>query len=446
MGFKRFQPWLLTLLTFLVACFPSFSDVNRGQSRGALGSNPTDFRTTGLGDACNRPFHVFAANVLLDGKFWTGSGTIVHPDGYILTAAHLIDGEDRAGNQRHVETFEVRIGERPDQVPSHIYSATLVQGTLDLKQDLALLKIDNPPKEGFNYFAPVVLSQKDLRTREELCSVGFSARTDIRLVKAQLYGGKLTGKSDGLLQAEMLNDNGRSGGGVFNASGDLVGVISKGNTRTANETTGKYSVTLFQTFENYQDVLKKTLPVPSGIMNVDDHFLPNRQNGTGPDEYGYFTITKSTSCKNGGECFHIFVDWNEKSTNPEEQALLLWTLPKSDQSEYYNDKSVYCDLSGAKQVTVEARGATGKEVIHFYAAFHKDFRKDYKVQPHIIASLISGDSLKYVIPLEGQRLDKITVPFSIGVARKDNSSLSRVELWIDRVTYDGIDGRGCPLK
>ena len=66
---------------------------------------------------------------------WTGSGTIISPDGYILTNFHVI--EDRNG--RASPYAEIRITENLNELPEHQYYAEYINGSQD--DDLAILKI-----------------------------------------------------------------------------------------------------------------------------------------------------------------------------------------------------------------------------------------------------------------------------------------------------------------
>lgn len=75
---------------------------------------------------------VFGSNV----TGWTGSGTIISPDGLILTNAHLVTGDRRV----LVRAFIVSITESQDKPPTSSYIAEVLAVDEDL--DIALLQVE----------------------------------------------------------------------------------------------------------------------------------------------------------------------------------------------------------------------------------------------------------------------------------------------------------------
>jgi S1-C subfamily serine protease len=66
---------------------------------------------------------------------WTGSGTIISPDGLILTNAHLVTGERGV----RVQGLIISMTESQDQPPSSAYIADVL--TVDEDLDIALLQV-----------------------------------------------------------------------------------------------------------------------------------------------------------------------------------------------------------------------------------------------------------------------------------------------------------------
>ena len=144
-----------------------------------------------------------------------GTGTIVHSvptETLVLTCAHFFLDLQREGSSVTVETFE---GDRPQA-----YSATVVGGNHSL--DLALIRIT--PKRTLPV-VPVAASSPELAVGQELVSFGCDlgnppTRLDMKLVAINRYLGP------GNLVCTTDPVSGRSGGGLYSQSGELVGVCS----------------------------------------------------------------------------------------------------------------------------------------------------------------------------------------------------------------------------
>jgi hypothetical protein len=141
----------------------------------------------------------------------TGSGFVVHPDGYILTNYHVIEG---------AHSIKVKVAGQD-------YTATVVESLP--AQDLALLKID---ARGL----PVaVLGNSDLLQVGDdvfaigcpgsVCgtvTVGRVANTGVTIT---VEGGK---ELHGMLMLDITIDHGSSGGPLVNSRGEVVGITTAG--------------------------------------------------------------------------------------------------------------------------------------------------------------------------------------------------------------------------
>ncbi len=141
----------------------------------------------------------------------TGSGVIIHTDGYILTCHHVVDGAAEV-------TVTLNSGKQ--------YSATLVGS--DKSSDLAVLKI--APQE--TLVAAQQGCSSDLVLGEQVVAVGNPLGTLYRTVTTGVISGlerKIT-TSDGttmtLLQTDAAVNSGNSGGGLFNLDGKLIGIVN----------------------------------------------------------------------------------------------------------------------------------------------------------------------------------------------------------------------------
>lgn len=136
----------------------------------------------------------------------SGSGFIVHPDGYILSNNHVVDGAD--------------------QIDVVLHNGTILRAKVletDAYKDLALLKIE---AKGLTA-APLGDSDK-LETAETVMAIGFPLSDIIGSATAAAFEGKLNARRDDkieLFQIDAAVNPGNSGGPLVNERGEVIGVI-----------------------------------------------------------------------------------------------------------------------------------------------------------------------------------------------------------------------------
>ena len=133
-----------------------------------------------------------------------GSGVIVHSDGYILTAEHVIANAKRI--------FVVTAGEF--RAP-----ATLI--STDSEHDLALLKIETVgmTEAPIGYAGAVRLDQ-------EIIAVGFSfGLREVSVTRGRIAAVRTRGVQR-VFQVDAAINPGNSGGAIFNRRGEVVGVMT----------------------------------------------------------------------------------------------------------------------------------------------------------------------------------------------------------------------------
>lgn len=137
-----------------------------------------------------------------------GSGVIVTEDGYIVTNNHVIEGANKI-------TVRVKSGES--------YSASLA-GT-DSKTDIALLKISASGLQ------PAILGDSGtLEVGETAVAIGnplgeLGGTVTDGIISATSREIILDGETMNLLQTNAAINPGNSGGGLFNSSGELIGIV-----------------------------------------------------------------------------------------------------------------------------------------------------------------------------------------------------------------------------
>ena len=133
-----------------------------------------------------------------------GSGVIVHSDGYVLTAEHVIADAKRI--------FVLTAGEF--RAP-----ATLV--STDSEHDLALLKIETVglTEAPIGYAGAVRLDQ-------EIITVGFSfGLREVSMTRGRIAAVRTRGVQR-VFQVDAAVNPGNSGGPIFNGRGEVVGVMT----------------------------------------------------------------------------------------------------------------------------------------------------------------------------------------------------------------------------
>ncbi|MEM9481017.1 MAG: trypsin-like peptidase domain-containing protein [Verrucomicrobiota bacterium] len=141
-----------------------------------------------------------------------GSGFILHKDGYIATAAHVVESRDVIGVQFHGHDDFV--------------AATIVN--ISLAEDLALLKVDGLPEsakvaklaeiESIRPAQPVFCIGAPRGLKFTVTTGVVSAIREYRENDYQLY------MPQRVIQTDVAINPGNSGGPIFNTSGEVIGV------------------------------------------------------------------------------------------------------------------------------------------------------------------------------------------------------------------------------
>lgn len=138
-----------------------------------------------------------------------GSGVILTQDGYIVTNHHVIEGANSI-------TVRTRSGDE--------YNASLVGS--DEQSDLAVLKIDATGLTPAVLGDSTTLEVGDLAIAigNPLGELGGSVTSGI--ISALDREMTIDGQTMTLLQTDAAVNPGNSGGGLFNANGDLIGIVN----------------------------------------------------------------------------------------------------------------------------------------------------------------------------------------------------------------------------
>ncbi len=142
-------------------------------------------------------------------QYGSGSGIILTSDGYIVTCKHVVED---------VDTIKVILNDDTE------YEATLV-GT-DSRSDLAVLKIDATG------LTPATLGDSDMLTvGEDVIAIGnplgeLRGTATSGIVSALSREVTVENVTMSLIQTDAAISPGNSGGGLFNSSGSLIGIVN----------------------------------------------------------------------------------------------------------------------------------------------------------------------------------------------------------------------------
>lgn len=142
-----------------------------------------------------------------------GSGNIVSSDGYVLTCAHVVGGENysRDGKSYDISVKLINGKEYPAKV---IY--------VDNDNDLALLKIEAQGKSDFTYL-PIGDSDKS-EVGDIVIAVGYPFGIRQTVTSGIISSIDQPFRDKTVLQTDAAVNPGNSGGALINLNGELVGV------------------------------------------------------------------------------------------------------------------------------------------------------------------------------------------------------------------------------
>ena len=165
-----------------------------------------------------------------------GSGVIISEDGYVITNHHVISSTETSFYGTTMSyadkiTVSLKNGET--------YEATIIGGSADA--DIAVIKIE--PREDERFVSAKFADSDKLKVGEEVIAIGnplgeLSGTTTNGIISALARKVTIENVEMNLLQTNAAINPGNSGGGLFNMSGELVGVVNAKSSGTGIEGLG----------------------------------------------------------------------------------------------------------------------------------------------------------------------------------------------------------------
>ena len=215
-----------------------------------------------------------------------GSGIIISQDGYILTCAHVVSG---------ATSIKVQLNGSDDT-----YDATVVGA--DSTSDIAVLKIDATG------LTPAVIGDSDkLAVGETTVAVGNPLGTLSNTVTQGIVSAlnrQVTVENNNmtLIQTDTSISPGNSGGGLFNANGELIGVVNAKSSYSEAEGIGfaipiNTAMSIAQELIENGSVARPALGV--SILDITDSSTAQQYGVTTPGVY-VVAVTKGSGAEAAG--------------------------------------------------------------------------------------------------------------------------------------------------
>ncbi len=157
-----------------------------------------------------------------------GSGVIMSKDGHIITNFHVV--ADSSGKS-YADVIKVSLKNGNE------YEATVIGG--DSAADIAVIKVETDEE----LVSAVFADSDKLKVGEEVIAIGnplgeLSGTTTNGIISALARKVNIEGVDMNLLQTNAAVNPGNSGGGLFNMSGELVGIVNAKSSGTGIEGLG----------------------------------------------------------------------------------------------------------------------------------------------------------------------------------------------------------------
>lgn len=225
-----------------------------------------------------------------DQAIGSGSGVIISKDGYIVTNHHVIDGEPTK--------IKVTLNNQ------EVYDATIVGS--DEKSDIAVIKI-----EGSNFTPVTIGSSSNLKVGDLAIAIGnplgiLGGTVTDGIISSINRNVVIDGESMNLIQTNAQVNPGNSGGGLFDANGNLIGIVVAKKIDQEVEGIG-FAIPIDDSIEIINDIIEfgyytnrptigvLLLEIPSGYTQDPGLYITEAVKGSPAEKAGIETDDKIVS-------------------------------------------------------------------------------------------------------------------------------------------------------
>lgn len=202
----------------------------------------------------------------------SGSGVILTSDGYIATCAHVVDG---------AKSLTVTLND------DTTYEAKIIGS--DARNDIAIIKIEAKD------LIPATLGDSSMLTvGEDVIAIGnplgeLRGTATSGIISAVKRTITVEDTQMELIQTDAAISPGNSGGGLFNSSGQLIGIVNAKVSDTDAEGLG-FAIPINSVYREINDLLNYGYVTGRAYLGV------YTQNVTMRSDYGYYMFGSGTSC------------------------------------------------------------------------------------------------------------------------------------------------------
>ena len=262
-----------------------YQSVNRGDTSSSEGSVPEGeaMNTKQVASLVAPSVVVITTEEVVTSNYWfggqyvesgAGSGVIMTEDGYILTCAHVVSG---------ASSITVTLTDGTE------YPATLVGA--DSQSDIAVIKVKATG------LTPAVMGDSDaLAVGEDVVAVGnplgeLGGTVTNGIVSALNREIEVNSSTMSVIQTNAAVSPGNSGGGLFNAAGELIGIVNAKSTGDYAEGLG-FAIPINTALPVAQDLIENGYVTGRPALGVTVLTISDAQTAAqyGVSNYGVYVI------------------------------------------------------------------------------------------------------------------------------------------------------------